>query len=280
MKRILITGKNSYVGKSLEKWLENNPDHYFIDSISLRDESWKEMDFSKYDVVFHVAGIAHIRETKENSHLYYSINRDLAYEVAKKAKINGIKQFIFLSSMSVYGMESGTINADTPLNPKNNYGKSKLQAEKLIASIEEENFKIVTLRPPMIYGKGCKGNYTKLANIAVKTPIFPNICNKRSMIYIDNLCELIRILIDNSSNGIYLPQNKEQVCTSELVKMIAEMHGKKVKLTTVFNPLISFVQTNLIKKVFGDLVYEVYEPKMNYHVYDFKSSISLTERGH
>ncbi|MGB4351276.1 MAG: NAD-dependent epimerase/dehydratase family protein, partial [Tissierellaceae bacterium] len=218
MKSILITGKNSYIGSRFEEWLAKYPDKYKVDAISLRDESWKEKDFSEYDVIYHVAGIAHRKETKENRELYYAVNRDLAYEVAKKSKQDGIKQFIFLSTMSVYGLESGVIDEYTPLKPKSNYGKSKLQAEELIKPLEDDSFKIAILRPPMVYGKGCKGNYPRLAKLAKITPIFPDIDNKRSMIYIDNLSEFVRLLIDDYSSGLFLPQNSEYVKTSEMVR--------------------------------------------------------------
>lgn len=256
MKRILITGTCSYIGTSLKKWLENYPDKYHIDTLNMISESWKSTNFSNYDVLFHVAGIAHIRETKRNAHLYYTVNRDLAYETAQKAKKDGVKQFIFLSSMSVYGIDNGVIDKNTPLKPKSNYGKSKLQAEKLISSLEDDTFKIAILRPPMVYGKGCKGNYLRLAKYCIKTPFFPYINNKRSMIYIDNLCEFVRLLIDNCSSGLFFPQNKEYVCTSEMVKIIAECHGKKIHLTKIFNPLIRRLNISLFNKLFGDLVYE------------------------
>lgn len=159
MKRILITGANSYIGTSFEKWLSQWPDKYTVDTIDMIDGKWRKESFAGYDVVFHVAGIAHIRETKKNRDLYYKVNRDLAYETAKKAKAEGVNQFIFISSMSVYGVDNGVINKNTPLNPKSNYGKSKLQAEKLIKPLCDDNFKVAILRPPMVYGKGCKGNY-------------------------------------------------------------------------------------------------------------------------
>ncbi len=97
MKKILITGANSYVGTSFEKWLSQWPDKYHVDTIDMIDGTWREKSFVGYDVIFHVAGIAHIKETKENAHLYYEINRDLAFETAQKAKADGTKQFIFLS---------------------------------------------------------------------------------------------------------------------------------------------------------------------------------------
>ncbi|PAK35392.1 NAD-dependent epimerase/dehydratase family protein [Peribacillus simplex] len=280
MKKILITGSNSYVGTSLEKWLSDYPDRYSIDSISLRNELWKEKDFSEYDVVFHVAGIAHIKETKDNENFYYRVNCDLAYETAKKAKNEGVKQFIFLSSMSVYGIESGVIDKRSHLNPKSNYGKSKLQAEKLIKTLGDDVFKIAVIRPPMIYGKGCKGNYPRLVNLTLKLPVFPEIENKRSMIYIDNFCEFVRLLINDCSSGLYFPQNKEYVCTSEMIEMIAITHGKKIRMTRFFNPLLKLLKTNTLNKVFGDLVYDrvMSEYTSEYQVYEFKSSISLTER--
>ena len=280
MKSILITGKNSYIGSRFEEWLAKYPDKYEVDAISLRDESWKEKDFSEYDVVYHVAGIAHRKETKENRELYYAVNRDLAYEVAKKSKQDGIKQFIFLSTMSVYGLESGVIDEYTPLKPKSNYGKSKLQGEELIKPLEDDSFKIAILRPPMVYGKGCKGNYPRLANLAKITPIFPDIENKRSMIYIDNLSEFVRLLIDNSFGGLFLPQNKEYVKTSEMVKLIAEAHGKEIIMIKLFNPLLRILNVSIVNKVFGDLTYnkDLSEYEDDYKVYDFKESVFITEK--
>ena len=254
MKRILITGDNSYVGTSFEKYLKNWPNDYNIDTIDMIDGTWRNYDFSKYDVIFHVAGIAHIKENKENKELYYKVNRDLVYEVAKKAKNFGVKQFVFLSSLSVYGIDTGIINKNTIPTPKSNYGKSKLQAEELIRKLEDEKFKVAVLRPPMIYGDGCKGNYVKLEKFALKSPIFFDIKNQRSMIHIDNLCKFIKDVTDNESNGVFLPQNEEYVCTSDMVRNIANKNGKKIYMIKMFNP--SVLNIKIFKKVFGNLVYE------------------------
>ncbi|MDQ0196267.1 NAD-dependent epimerase/dehydratase family protein [Paenibacillus wynnii] len=282
MKKILITGSKSYIGTSLEKWLEKYPDKYSVDTVNMRGNLWKEYDFSKYDVVFHVAGIAHIKETKENAEIYYMVNRDLAYESAQKAKDSGVKQFIFLSSMSVYGIENGIIDKNTSTIPKSNYGKAKLQAEELIVPLKTTSFNIAIIRPPMIYGKGCRGNYPKLAKLVLKSPIFPDIDNKRSVIHIDNFCEFVRLLIDDCSSGLFFPQNKEYMCTSEMVRQIADIHRKKIWVTKLFNPLLKLLKTSSVNKVCGDLVYEKKMSllKESYCLNDFNTSISLTEMRH
>jgi len=279
MKKILITGKNSYIGTSLENWLMREPDKYKVDTVDMKDGSWKEKDFSIYDVVFHVAGIAHIKETTDNQDLYYKVNRDLAYETAQKAKQDGVEQFIFLSSMSVYGAENGVIDIHTPLKPNSAYGKSKIEAENLINKLQDDSFTVATLRPPMVYGKGCRGNYPRLAGLALKTPVFPKIDNKRSMIYIDNLLEFVKQLIDNRSGGLFFPQNAEYVNTSEMVRLIAEAHGKKIVMTKLFNPLLRLLNVSTVNKVFGDLVYDISmsEYESDYRVCGFRESIEKTE---
>lgn len=277
MKKILITGKNSYIGTSVENWLLREPENYTVDTLDMKNDSWREKDFSQYDVVFHVAGIAHIKETKSNQELYFTVNRDLAFETAKKAKRDRVKQFIFLSSMSVYGIENGVISKDTLLNPKSAYGKSKIEAELLINAIKDRSFNVVILRPPMVYGKGCMGNYPRLAKLALKAPFFPKIDNRRSMIYIDNLSEFVKLSVDNESSGLFFPQNAEYVNTSELVRLIANVHGKKIVLTKLFNPMLSLLKIRIINKVFGDLIYEM-NISTNINVVSLSESILKTEK--
>ena len=279
MKKILITGKNSYIGNYFTESLKDYPEAYKIDYISLRADAWKKEDLSTYDCVFHVAGLAHVRETEENKDQYYKINRDLAVDFASYCKDQGVAQFIFLSSMSVYGLEKGNISPATELKPNSHYGKSKLEAEKLLEEIETKDFKIAIVRPPMVYGKDTKGNYPRLSALAKKTPIFPRIDNKRSMIYIENLSEFIRLLIDDGARGVFLPQNSEYVNTSDMVGLIGEIYGRKILFTRLFNPIIRLLNIGLINKVFGDLVYEkelsAY-PK-DYNKVDFETSIKRTE---
>ncbi|MCT2134617.1 NAD-dependent epimerase/dehydratase family protein [Oceanobacillus kimchii] len=282
MKRVLITGKNSYVGNSFADWVKDDSD-INVEKISLRNGSWRKKDLSEFDVVLHVAGIAHQKETKENKDLYYQINRDLTIELANKAKAEGVSHFVFLSSMSVYGIDTGVIDENTPLKPNTNYGKSKLEAEKAISTLESSSFNIAILRPPMIYGKGCKGNYIRLSKLARKSFIFPNIPNKRSMIYIDNLSMLIKEILIAEFYGLILLQNKEYVSTSEMVKLIAKEADKKIIMTKVFNPFVNVLisKSKIVKKIFGDLIYTdnlVKQKEFNkIGLIDFKKSIRLTE---
>ena len=284
MKNILITGENSYIGRSLETWLSSEPEKYQIETLNMKNEKWVDKDFSKFDVVFHVAGIAHVSSDPKMEEIYYKVNRDLTIEAAEKAKKSGVKQFVFMSSIIVYGDGSSNktaINKNTIPQPSNFYGDSKLQAEVGIKQLESEEFKIVVLRPPMIYGKGSKGNYPRLANLAKKTPLFPDFDNKRSMLHIDNLCEFIKIIIDFEENGLFFPQNKEYVKTSELVRLISEVHGKKIILTKVFNPILKLLQgIGIVNKVFGSLIYEKSMSEYNkaiYQIRNFRESIELTE---
>ncbi|PRR81769.1 NAD-dependent epimerase/dehydratase family protein [Clostridium vincentii] len=286
MKRILITGANSYIGTSFERWVEQWPDKYSVDTVDMKDGSWKEKDFSEYDVVFHVAGIAHIKETPENKDLYYKVNCDLAVEVAKAFKVvteetKSKRHFIFLSSMSVYGINTGVITKAKQPSPISNYGKSKLQAEGLIKELESENFIISILRPPMVYGNGCKGNYVALSKLAKNLPVFPEFENQRSMIHIDNLNEFVRLLLEDGTSGLFFPQNKEYVKTSEMVKAIAMANNKTSHTTRIFNPLLKLACKNvgIVKKAFGSLIYE-HDMSGNYEycVCEFEESILKTEK--
>lgn len=290
MKKILITGANSYIGTSFETYIkENYPDDYVVDTVDMIDGNWREMDFSGYDSVFHVAGIAHSDNGKisaEKEKLYYAVNTDLTVETAKKAKADGVKQFVFMSSAIIYGEsapigKTKVITKDTPVRPANCYGDSKVQAENGIRPLNDEFFNVVILRPPMIYGKGSKGNYPLLAKIALKTPIFPYVKNERSMLYIENLCEFVRLMVENEEQGTFWPQNAEYSNTSELVKMIASAHGKKVCLVKGFGWALRLVSyaTGLVNKAFGSLSYDIgmSEYRHNYRNHDLKESIKRTE---
>ncbi len=281
MKKILITGANSYIGTSFERWMKQY-DGYKIDTADTMDGKWKNADFTKYDTVFHVAGLAHSDPKPEMRDMYYKINTDLAVETAEYAKEHSVKQFIFMSSIIVYGSNNNYIDKDTVPTPKNFYGDSKLQADIRLHKLQSGSFNVVSIRLPMIYGKGSKGNYPRLSALAKKTPVFPSMKNQRSMLHIDNLCEFIRLMIDNNEHGIFYPQNREYVSTAELVKTIAELKDKKMIMLPWINPLLKALSKKVttFNKLFGDLVYDKSMSAYNdwsYCVNDFEESIRKTE---
>lgn len=274
MKRVLITGANSFVGMNIEKWLLASKDEKFeVDIVDTMNDAWKAVDYSKYDSVFHVAGIAHVDPKPEMAPLYYKVNRDLAIEVAKWAKEYGVKQFIYMSSRIVYhaskSMKGNVTTPETRPDPNDFYGDSKLQAEKGLKEIECDTFKICILRPPMIYGPGNKGNFPRLARLACKTPIFPAWHNKRSMLHVTNLAEFVKQLIVREMSGTFYPQNKQLSDTVEIVRIFAEQAGHKVWFTKLFNPLVWLGSFFLppIPKMFSD---SYYLPEMSQYDFDYQ----------
>lgn len=290
MKRILITGANSYIGTSFEKYIEENYSNDFtVDTVDMIDGTWRQKSFSSYDVIYHVAGIAHSdsgRISPEKEKLYRSVNTDLTIETAKKAKKDGVKQFIFMSSAIVYGDSAPigrkkVITKDTPVSPANCYGDSKVQAEKGIIPLSDDSFKVVILRPPMIYGKGSKGNFPQLEKLAKRIAIFPYVKNERSMLYIGNLVEFVRLMIENNEYGIFWPCNRELCNTSELVKLIARYNGKRVFLLSGFGWVLKLLsyQVKKINKAFGNFVYseQLGDYKTEYRRYSLDQSIREIE---
>ena len=297
VKKVLITGAGSYIGETFRAYAGKHYPALHIDAVDMLDCSWREKNFSSYDIVYHVAGIAHAdvgnvsEETKEK---YYKVNTDLAVEVAEKAKAEGVKGFIFMSSMIVYGDSAPfgikkVVDEHTVPHPANFYGDSKLQADVAVRDLADDKFKVVVLRPPMIYGKGSKGNYPTLAKLAKKLPIFPRIENERSMLHIDNLCEFLcqTMLVEFETPSVVLvPQNAEWTKTSEMVREIADVGGKSIKLLKVLNPAVWLGSKapgkigGLVNKAFGNSCYahevSVYEG-IDYQKVDLKESIRRTE---
>lgn len=283
MRRVLITGKGSYIGTKVEKWLKRKPNEYEVDVLDMIGNGWRDYNFHGYDSIFHVAGIAHRKNVSDET--YEQVNHILAVEVARKAAEAGVKQFVFMSTGAVYSQSDKrhknlVVNENSPFSPRTSYGISKLRAELDMKKIQG-NMKMAILRPPTVYGPGAKGNYNRLSKIAKKSPFFPYIKNKRSMIYIDNLCEFVRLIINNESEGFFLPQNAEYVNTTEVVKIIAETNMHHIWITPVFNWFIAILGLihDSVNKAVGTYYYEnVLYFDGEYRIVDFRDSIIATEK--
>ena len=295
MKKVLITGANSYIGVSFEDYVkERYSSELEIDTVDMIDGSWRQKDFSPYDIVYHVAGIAHAdvgNVSEETKKKYYAINTDLAIETAQKAKESNVKQFVFMSSAIVYGDsapygEKKRITKETEPSPSNFYGDSKWKADLGVRELEGDGFIVTVLRPPMIYGKGSKGNYPTLAKMAKKLPIFPDVENERSMLYIENLCEFLSQVMIRGEGGIFWPQNAEYTRTSDMVKLIADAAGHKISVSRAWNWVVSIGShipgkiSRLTNKAFGNMSYD---PQMSeyifeYRIADLQESIKRTEQ--
>ena len=257
LKRILITGKSGYIASSLFAYLQEFPKEYAVETVSLRGDTWKAADFSRYDAIVYCAGLAHIKETAQNAHLYYEINRDLTIAVAQKAKEEGVGQIIFLSSLSVYGMDEGVITSATEPRPKSAYGKSKLEAERSLRAMETETFRVAILRSPMVYGEGCKGNYRTLVKLARLLPAVPSYANQRSAVSIERLCQFIKDVIDGNGNGVFVPQDADYLCTCAEIQRLATKNGRNIPMTKLLNFGPALLRRCTVKgrKAFGNLVY-------------------------
>ena len=283
MIKVLITGAGSYVGESVRRYILSTSSDFEIDAVDTMNDVWKEAEFSKYDVVYHVAGIAHVNADPKMEPLYYKVNRDLTIEVARAAKAAGVKQFIFMSSQIVFhesqSLKTEVLTSETKENPNGFYGDSKLQAELGIKPLEDKNFKVCILRPCMIYGPNAKGNFPRLAKLATKVPLFPEWHNKRSMLYIDNLAEFVKQAVIRELSGTFYPQNRELADTVEIIRFFAKAAGHKVWITRLLNPFVwlgSFV-LQPINKMFATYYYDSEMSKMDfdYQLVSFEESLKL-----
>lgn len=271
MKKVLITGKGSYVGEHVKEWLLKTPDLFDVDTVDTMNDKWLEADFSKYDTVYHVAGIAEVNGNKDMKDLYYAVNRDLTIRIAKHAKENGVRHFIFMSSMIVYkesqSLKDEVITKDTKPDPNGFYGDSKYMAEQGLHALTDESFKVCILRPPMIYGPNSKSNLLRLADLGSKVPLFPKWHNQRSILYIENLAEFVKHAILNELSGLHFPQDSKYLDTVELIRFVSKEKRHKIIISRLLNPFVwvgSFV-LQPVNKIFATYKYSPEMSKETFH---------------
>lgn len=281
--RILITGKNSYIGEQIQAYLQSFG--YNVSVVDTISDEWNEVDYSQFKCVIHVAAIVHQNAKDASEDLFVKVNSNLPFSIAELAKQNGVKQFVFLSSMGVYGKtkslspEETVIDCNTVPSAVGGYGGSKLAAERRLTDLADESFSVAFVRPPNVYGPGCRGNYISLfKKLALTLFICPDIYReiRQSMLYIDNLSELIRLIIEKNSSGVFLPQDDEIPNTVELITKIRQLFGK----TTVTSKFLGgflrlFHRMSLVKKIYGGIHYD----KQSSDAFDYKYQVVCFDEG-
>lgn len=240
--KVILTGKNSYIGRNTRDRILAGGDE--AQCVSVRED----VSFKGADTVIHCAAVVHKRE-EEYKDEYEKVNFQLTKEIALRARNDGVRYFVFLSTMAVYGVSEGEINENTPLLPKTLYGKSKLKAEEYLLSLKSDDFGVAIVRPPMVYGRECPGNFQRLKKIAEIIPVIPDIGNKKSLIYAGNLACFLRNIAKNRQEGIFMPMDGEYVSTAQIMQYIS---GRPVSRLM---GAVKYIPLNVVKKAFGSLYY-------------------------
>ena len=279
MKRILVTGKSSFIAGRFFRYMQTRDAGYEVELVSVRGDGLKAIDFSGYDCVIHAAGIAHVGYRDEMRDEYMRVNRDLTLDVARAAKAAGVKQFIFLSSIIIYGPaakggQTRVIDAATAPEPENAYGLSKLMAERGLQELSDGDFRVAVLRLPMVYGTGSRGHYALLEKYARYLPVFPRMCGRRSAIYVDNLAEYLYRTVESGAAGTFFPRDPEPVTTPGLLREIRAAAGRRTWITKIFDPAVRMAGTiGPVRRIFGGLEYA---PELSPEIADMKM-YSLSE---
>lgn len=286
--KVLIIGEHSYIGNSFMELVrtavERKDMQHILDKVANRNweihkvrassGEWREQEFTGYDVILHMAAIVHKKETSTMRKLYYEVNYKMALEVARKAKEQGVGQFVFLSTMAVYGDDVTCITKETHPNPSSLYGKSKLLAEEMLMQMNSESFAVSILRPPLVYGLNCPGNYGRLLWLSQWMAFFPKCENKRSMIHVDHLSVCIWLTIDRKITGILYPRDSAFISTSNLYQSMRREQGKQVYLLPINKRILENIGNKIsaVKKLFGDCYYqfEMLDEKLNPDEYQIR----------
>lgn len=292
MKKVMLVGIGGYIGGKFTEYIQKNYPDWQIDAVDSMNRKWADANFHGYDAVYNVSGLAHANARQGSEELYYQVNGQLPIDVAAKSKKEGVPLFVQMSSQIVYGDMSGLgkekiITKDTVPEEPTVYGKSKMMAERGLQKLVDDKFQVAIMRPPLIYSEYARDNFPRLVNFAKKMPIFPKLENKQSMVYVDNLCELVRLVIENNKGGIYYPQQECYIETSKIVKDIANAVGNKMWQTRIFNPVLRLLskvpQLGFIHKAFGSIAYDMNISNHfdgRYRVVSYEESIKRIAKAH
>jgi UDP-glucose 4-epimerase len=282
--RVLLTGANGFVGSY---FLSKYARKYEIKRFSFFKEDIKALHVSDIDVVIHLSALVHQMGVMPSEAEYERVNVIQALDLAQRAKNAGVGQFIFMSTVKVYGEETEEIYTETfTCKPQDEYGKSKLKAENELKKLEDENFCVTIIRTPIVYGFGVRANIKNLVTLVQKVPLLPfgNIKNKRSMVYVGNLCHLIDELIKQKQSGIFLASDDKPLSTSQLIELIAKNLNKKIFLVTIplFKTFLKLLKPSFYKRLYGSLEVNNSETKQKLSLtnpYTVKEGIELMLKG-
>ncbi len=254
MINIFVTGAHGFVGTY---FIGKYSNIYNMETFSFQKNNLSNLCLENIQVVLHLSALVH-QMGGASLHEYERINVIQTLDLAKKAKNAGVGHFIFMSTIKVYGEESHDIyNEQSVCNPQDAYGQSKHKAELELQKLQDESFIVSIIRTPIVYGYGVKANIKSLILLIKKVPILPfgGIYNKRSMVYIGNLCHLIVTVIAQRQSGIFLAGDDHPISTTKFIELIAGVLGKKIHLIKIpfFEQLLKLFKPSFHKRLYDSL---------------------------
>lgn len=252
--KLLLTGSTGFVGTH---FIDKYKDKYNIQKFSFLNDDFSTLDATGVDVVFHLSALVH-QMGGASAEEYEKVNVTQTLELAEKAKESGVKQFVFMSTVKVYGEETDDVYTEnSECYPEDEYGKSKLKAEQELLKLESEDFVVSIVRTPIVYGYGVKANIKNLVSLVKKVPVLPfgAIENRRSMVYIGNLCHLVDVVIEQEKSGIFLASDDEPLSTTRLIEFVAKNLDKKIYLIKIpfFDTLLKLLKPSFRKRLYCSL---------------------------
>ncbi len=250
---LLLTGATGFIGKYFVRHTQAR-----VTAVSLRSQGLEDSSFEGYDVLVHLAAIVHQKKGSK-THVYDRVNTELSIALARKAKREGVKQFVFMSTVKVYGEESDIpYTEDSPCHPQDDYARSKHKAETELLKLQDNAFTVSIIRTPIVYGHGVKANIKNLVTLTGTIPFLPfaGTMNRRSIVYVGNLCALIDCVIAKRAGGIFLASDDAALSTSDLIAKIGKAIGKTPLLITIpgFDVLLKSLRPSLYRRLYGNLV--------------------------
>lgn len=252
---LLITGSTGFIGSY---FINQYSSQFIVNTFSFLRDSFDTLKLDGIDCVVHCGALVHQMNEEPSYKQFFDSNVNHTLQMAIKAKASNVKQFIFISTVKVFGEESKEIfNENSPTNPKDYYGLTKKIAEEKLLKLEDKNFKVAILRLPLVFGPGVKANFRSLINIVNTIKILPlgSINNKRSMVFVGNVCQYIFQIIKLKERGIFIANEDESFSTSELIHQISKALEKNVILFSIplLNKFLKIIKPKYYQRLFENL---------------------------